>query len=110
MCDTIATFYKGRISILDLLSDDLPFYEIHEFYRLVFLKMKAQEEEEERKAEEEWKKENEERAKKGLAPLPRPAGGFNNRNRSNKDNNTGPSSLQAEMLEDSLEEMFEGGV
>ena len=110
MCDTIATFYKGRISILDLLSDDLPFYKLHEFYRLVFLRMKAQEEEEERKAEQEWINENKERAKKGLAPLSKPAGGFRNRNKSNGNNNTGPSSLQAEMLEDSLEEMFEGGV
>lgn len=95
---------------MDLLSDELPFWKLHELYRLLFLKMKAQEEEEERKAEEEFNNENKERAKKGLAPLPRPAGGFSKyRNKSN-DTTTGPSPLEAEMLQDSLEEMFEGGV
>lgn len=80
-------FLKGRLSIIDLI--DRPFYEVHELYRIVFLKA-----EEEKKAEEQREKEE---AKSNGNKRGRPA-------------IPNPSKIQTEALEDALEDLAEGGI
>ena len=92
---------------------DRPFREIHELYRIVFLRAKEQEEKEKkRQQEEEKEKQAKEQSdiRRGVKPpqLRRepPSDAVTVKNKS-----LAPSSqLEAEALEDALEELAEGGV
>lgn len=93
---------------------DRPFREIHELYRIVFLRAKEQEEKEKQRQQEEEKEKKEKEQseiRRGLRPpqLKRepPSDAVTVKN--NK--SLAPSSqLEAEALEDALEELAEGGV
>lgn len=98
---------KGRVSIIDLM--DRPFKELHELYRIVFLRAEAQKKAEEEKQRQEEAEARRERQKSGLPPqinrLPTDV-----RRPEQPKNNYIPSPLEADDLEEALEEMAEGGV
>ena len=79
---------KGRVSVIELM--DRPFNEIHEIYRILYLRSEAQ-----KKAEEEREKEEKKNKKHPTQ-------------KSLTDVNTVPelSPLEAEAMEDALEELM----
>lgn len=91
---------------------DLPFRELHEYYRIVYeraeARAKAEKEREEEEKRKKQKEEEEERRRKGLPPLlrrqPPPDAKI-----AKQDNIPVPSPYDAEDLEEALEEMVEGG-
>lgn len=93
---------------------DRPFRELHEYYRIVYERAEAHAKAEKERAEQEEKQreeeENAERRKKGLPPLTRreqPSDASLLPN--SKQGQIHMSSLEAEMYEDTLEELVEGG-
>lgn len=78
---------------------DRPFKELHELYRIVYLRAMAQAKiEEDRKAQEAKNNKNKAPHRK-LPPDAQTTNSFN-----------APSPMEAEALEDAFEEMMEGGV
>ena len=91
---------------------DRPFRELHELYKILFERAEADKkrrEEEEAKAKEEEERKRQSEINRGIRPpqlnrMPPP-----DAKRNPSDVQT-PSPLEAEALEDALEEMAEGGV
>lgn len=101
---------KGRVTITDLM--DRPFRELHELYKILFDRAEAEKrrrEEEEAKAKEEEERKRQSEINRGIKPklnrMPPP-----DAIRNNPSDIQTPSPLEAEALEDALEEMAEGGV
>lgn len=99
-------YMKGKATFSELM--DRPFYELHEIYRLVFLRMQAEKERQEKeKKEEEAKRKAEAKrnAPRGIPPSYsiRPI----DKNKNSPSSHLSP--LQAEELEDALEDLAEGG-
>lgn len=99
------------MSIPDLM--ELPFNELHELYRIAFLRMQAREKAEKERQEEEEKQkereENEERRKKGLPPQLRRAPPPDAKKITQQKEKPISSPIEAEELEELFEEMAEGG-
>lgn len=101
---------KGRITFTDLF--DRPFREVHELYRIVYLKAQAEaEREKQRQAEEEEKRKQEEKANRprGIPNLPKPYKPNSKQPTDDISQHT-MSPLEAEELQDMLEDMAEGGI
>ena len=96
---------KGRVNFLELI--DAPFDRVHELYRILFLKAEASakaEEERKKKEEEERKRKEKEDIRAGRR------GPIIQRDQPADEQPTTTSPLEAEAIEDVLEELAEGGV
>lgn len=102
---------KGRVSIIDLM--DRPFRDLHAIYRIIFLKAEAQAKKDKEDAEAKAKAEEEERRKNAPKGISQPMYYKPNQQltdvKQQSDLST-PSPLEAEMLNDALEELVEGGI
>ena len=110
--ESITTHLRGRVSIPDLM--ELPFRELHEYYRIVYLRAEAQAKAEKEREENERKQREEEeradRAKRGLPPQLRREPPPDAKIIANPDKSMSmPSPYGADDLEEMLEEMAEGG-
>lgn len=96
---------KGRVSVIELM--DRPFRELHEYYKIFLQRAEAQQ-----KADEEAKKkaEEEERKKKSNKPFSNLPPQYNRLptdvNNSSSTTMPEPSPMQAELLEEALEEIM----
>ena len=93
---------------------DRPFRELHEYYKLVYDRAeahaKAEKERAEREAKQREEEENAERRKKGLPPLSRRAAPPDAKRIDTANDETPPmSSLEADMYEEAMEDLVEGG-
>ena len=92
---------------------DLPFRDVHEYYRIVFLRSEAQraaqKEREEMEEKERKEQERKERAM-GKAPQIRRAPPPDAVKIKNKDAIPNPTPMEAEALNDAFEDLLEGGI
>lgn len=110
--ESISLNLKGRVSIVELM--DRPFRELHEYYKLAYdraeARAKAEKERVEREAKQREEEENAERRKKGLPPLIKRAAPPDAKEIIQTNSETQPmSSLDADMYEEAMEELVEGG-
>ena len=95
---------KGRVSVIDLM--DRPFRELHEYYKIFLQRAEAQQkadEEARKKAEEEERRKN----NKPFSNLPPQYNRLpTDVNESSSTTIPGPSPMQAELLEEALEELM----
>lgn len=91
---------------------DRPFRELHELYRLLFLRAQEQAAAEKAKQEEEERKKNNEQKRPKPPGINYPQGYSRARlaDATRKNSVSMPSAYEAEVLEDALEDLVEGGV
>lgn len=94
---------KGRVSVIELM--DRPFRELHEYYKIFLQRAEAQKkaEEEQRKKEEEEQRRKNKQSFSGRSPQYMPPTDANN---SSSTTMPEPSPMQAELLEEALEELM----
>lgn len=85
---------------------DRPFRELHELYKILFERAEAMRKKDEQERKEKEEKERRERAMNKQPYRPQPP----DVNRTPNESIPTPSPLEAEALEDALEELTEGGV